>query len=171
MIQNLPIEIQSLIIDHLECEDTYRLLHTSRELNDEFGKDEFKKRYHYHYRILQKLVNKDFLGFMNKIRVVSTKSDLDKIFIYSLNHIGTVWLNKEQGFYCMNYILECMIMGCRITEISILQNHTAKHFFENFYDNILENIIEGDKIGTQEKIDNSRMLRSLHSNFKPYKKN
>jgi hypothetical protein len=169
MIQNLPIEIQYLIIDHLECEDTYRLLLTSRELNDEFGKDEFKKRYH--YRILQKLVNKDYLGFRNKIQVVSTKSDLDKIFIYSLNHIETVWLNKEQGFYCMNYILECMIMGCRITELSILQNHTAKHFFEFFYDNILDTIIEGDRIGTQEKIDNSRMLRSLYSNFKPYKKN
>ena len=36
MIQNLPIEIQSLIIDHLECEDTYHLLLTDRGLNDEF---------------------------------------------------------------------------------------------------------------------------------------
>ena len=66
MIQELPIEIQSLIIDHLECEDTYHLLLTDHGLNDEF-KDELKKRYY--YRILQKLVNKDYTAFKNEIQV------------------------------------------------------------------------------------------------------
>jgi len=165
MIQDLPIEIQSLIIDHLECGDTYHLLLTERGLNDEF-KDELKKRYY--YRILQKLVNKDYTAFKNEIQGFG-QDDLEKVFFYSLNHIDTVWFNEACGFYNMNYILECMFHGCRITEVSKLQSK-AKHFYKYFYHAILDIIVEGDRSKTQQKIDNIGMLKSLHTNFKPYKK-
>ena len=102
----LPYDVLSLIIDHLGCIDTYHLLLTNQSFNDDFGKDKFKKKFH--YLAVKNLINRDLNKFQREISNVND-SERDKIFIHTLHDIRTVWMNQVQGFYNMKYIFECMI--------------------------------------------------------------
>ena len=166
----LSHDVLSLIVDHLGCSDTYHLLLTNHSFNNDFGKDKFKKKFH--FLLVKSLVNQNFNKFQKEISNIND-SERDEIFIHTLHDIRTVWLNQEQGFYNMKYIFECMINGSRINDRSRLTNHNSTHFYEFFYQPIVDcigSLNEEDRKEIQEKIDLSGILRSLNSDFKPVDK-
>ena len=170
MLNDIPFEILELIINSLNCNDTYHILLTNNYLNDSFGKEKFKKKFNYF--IVNKLVNLNFFKFKNQFKDLND-NDRDKIFINCIHNIKTIWLNQEQGFYDMKYILECIINGSRIYNKNKLINHTSKHFYKHFYFPIIEcieDIYPTDRNKIQENIDQHTILKSLHSDFIPVQK-
>jgi len=167
MIDKFPLEIIYLIIDYLSYKDFYNILFISKYINCNFS-SYFKDKYH--YLLVIKLVNNDLYKFRKCITILDSNK-LEKVFIYTLNNINTVWLNKTQGFSNMKYILECMIIGCRINEY-IKENMNTKgyHFYEHFYYDILNAVKFYNRNSIQENINNCRKLKSLHSNFIPFVK-
>ena len=171
MLDCFPVEILNQVADNLDCKDTYNLSLVQRELNKQFNTEYLKNRFH--YLVFQKLINTDFARFKKNIFTLK-REDLNKIFNYSIQNIDTVWMNYEQGFLNMKYILECMIIGCRIND-SLLQslNFTGRYFNKYFYSDIVKAIgsfDHNDREKIQKNIDNTGMLRSLHSNFIPFNK-
>jgi hypothetical protein len=170
MLDYIPIEILPLIIGKLQYSGVYNLLLTNKKFNYEFGKDKFKKKYQ--YLLVKRLVNCDLHKFKKEIINVSEK-ERHEIFLASIHNIRTIWLNEQQGFYDMKYILECMVHGSRIININELTNHTSNHFNKHFYDSIVDCIgflTTEDREKIQKNIDYKPVLRSLHSNFRPIKK-
>lgn len=170
MLNDIPIELLPLIIDKLQFNDKYNLLLTNKKFNNEFGKDKFKKKYQ--YLLVKRLLNNDLHKFKKEIINLSEK-ERHEIFLKSIHNIRTIWLNEQQGFYDMKYILECMIYGSRITDLNELTNHTSNHFNNHFYNSIVEcigflTIKDREKI--QKNIDDTPVLKGLHSNFMPIKK-
>jgi len=170
MMDILPYDVLSLVVDNLGCIDTYNLSLTNSSFNDNFGKDKLRNKYH--YLVVKKLVNRDFDKFQKEIPNVND-NERDEIFIHTLHDIRTVWMSQEQGFYNMKYIFECMINGSRINDVNCLTNHNSNHFYEFFYHPIVDCIgylgVE-DREEIQENIDRSGMLRSLYSNFRSVNK-
>jgi hypothetical protein len=171
MLDILPVEVLIIIGEKLHAKDTYNLLLVKKEITNHFGKEFLKKRFY--YQKVQKLINNDFSTFKKEI-ILLDKKDLEKVFFYSLHNINTTWMNNSQGFFNMKYICECMILGCRIDDDAWeALNSTAKHFYVSFY-NDLENVIyslnENDREQIQKNIDNCRKLKSLHTDFIPFKK-
>lgn len=167
MLFNLPIEILNLIIDLLNYKDIYNLLLINSYFNNKYGKDKFKEKYISNIH-LEKYLNKDYNKFKNLIQYVN-EDKLEEIFLLSLHDIKTVWINFMCGIYDMKYIFECMYYGCRINDTKKLQGQ-ALHFYRFFYNHILRAIVEGDREKTQININNCKMVRSLHTDFKPFNK-
>jgi len=166
MLNDIPIEIYKIIINYLDIKDIYSLLYISNDINEEYGKDKFKGEYYHKYLI--KFINRDYDKFKNELYYV--KNGLNELFIYSLLHIESVWLNYQQGFHNMNYIYECMLRGCRINdEIIDILNIRGKHFYTFFYGDLLR-CMDKDRESTQKNIDNCKILRSLHTSFISYPK-
>lgn len=170
MLNDIPIELLPLIIDKLQFNDTYNLLLTNKKFNNEFGKDKFKKKYQ--YLLVERLLNNDLHKFKKEIINLSEK-ERHEIFLESIHNIRTIWLNEQQGFYDMKYILECMMYGSRITNLNEITNHTSNHFNNHFYNYIVECIGDltiKDREKIQKNIDDTPVLKGLHSNFIPIKK-
>jgi len=168
MLDLLPNELLTIIIENLNYRDLYKFIYINSNINDNFSQY-FKDKY-YHVLVI-KLVNNDFHTFCNKL-VLLNNYQLEKVFIHTLNNIETLWLNKCQGFYNMKYILECMILGIKIDK-NIISNMNARglHFKNHFYSELLKVVELEDRKSIQNKIDNIPKLKSLHSTFIPYKKN
>ena len=169
MLDNLPSEILYQVVHSLDCKDTRNLVLVKREFNEQFGKEFLKTRFH--YLAVQKLINRDFPRFKKEIQTLS-KEDLEKVFFRSLHKIDTVMMNKEQGFYEMKYICECMILGCRIDD-SIWHSlyYSGQHFYEYFHSYIVKaigSLGHNEREQIQKNIDNCRKLKSLHTNFIPF---
>lgn len=167
MLLNLPVDIQKLVINNLECKDVYYLLLTNSIFNNEFGKKKFKEKYR-NIIFLKKYLNKNYDKFKYLIKYVE-KKDLDMIFILALNNIQTVWSDQVCGFFDMKYIFECIFHGCHINNIDLLKRN-GLHFYKYFYDDIVKTIVEDDREKTQYNIDNCKKLKALHSNFIPFNK-
>ena len=170
MLKQLPNDVLEIIINNLEIKDRYSFILTNKTNNDNFGKEKFKKKFQ--YLLVKRLLNNDLYKFKNEIINLSEK-ERNKIFLESIHNIRTIWLNEQQGFYDMKYILECMMYGSRITDLNEITNHTSNHFNNHFYNYIVEcigflTIKDREKI--QKNIDNTPVLKGLHSNFKPIKK-
>ena len=170
MLNKLPNDILEIVINNLEIKDRYSFILTNQTNNDNFGKEKFKKKFQ--YLLVKRLLNNDLYKFKNEIINLSEK-ERNEIFLESIHNIRTIWLNEQQGFYDMKYILECMMYGSRITDLNGITNHTSNHFNNHFYNPIVEcigflTIKDREKI--QKNIDNTPVLKSLHSNFRPIKK-
>ena len=140
-------------------------------MNDDFS-GEFKRRFH--YKTVQKFINKDFPRFKKEIQSISQEG-LENVFFHALNNIDTVWMNKACGFYEMKYICECMIQGCRINDISNMNEWSiqSQHFKGHFYHdlvNAIGSLNENNREQIQKNIDTCRKLKSLHSDFKQFYK-
>lgn len=170
MLNQLPNDVLEIVINNLKIKDRYSFILTNKTNNDNFGKEKFKKKFQ--YLLVKRLLNNDLYKFKNEIINLSEK-ERNKIFLESIHNIRTIWLNEQQGFYDMKYILECMVYGSRITDLNEITNHTSKHFNNHFYNYIVEcigflTIKDREKI--QKNIDDTPVLKGLHSNFKPIKK-
>jgi hypothetical protein len=168
MLDLLPTDLISIIIENLNYRDLYKFINTNCYINKHFSQY-FKDKY-YHIFVI-KLVNNNLHTFRNKL-VLLNSEQLNKVFIHTLNNIETVWLNNCQGFHNMKYILECMILGTTIDK-NIISNMNARglHFKKCFYDVLLKVVELEDRKSIQNKINNIPRLKSLHSTFIPYKKN
>ena len=71
-------------------------------------------------------------------KMTPKEKERHEIFLASIHNIRTIWLNEQQGFYDMKYILECMVHGSRIINNNELTNHTSNHFNKHFYDSIVD---------------------------------
>ena len=170
MLNKLPNDILEIVINKLEIKDRYSFILTNKTNNHNFGKEKLKKKFQ--YLLVKRLLNNDLYKFKNEIINLSEK-ERNQIFLESIHNIRTIWLNEQQGFYDMKYILECMMYGSRITDLNEITNHTSNHFNNHFYNYIVEcigalTIKDREKI--QKNIDNTPVLKGLHSNFKPIKK-
>ena len=167
MLNKLPNDILEIVINNLEIKDRYSFILTNKTNNYNFGKEKFKKKFQ--YLVVKRLLNNDLYKFKNEIINLSEK-ERNKIFLESIHNIRTIWLNEQQGFYDMKYILECMINGSRIIDLNQLTNHTSNHFNKYFYNSIVDCIgfltIE-DREKIQKNIDYKPVLKGLHSNFIP----
>ncbi len=167
MIDELSYDILKLFTNHLNYKDCSNLLKVNKYINKELSEDIKNKFY---YLSVIKLVNKDLNKFKKEISVLKTIC-MKKVFLHTLNNIETVWLNKSQGFYNMKYILECMLIGCRVDKyIQYKFNYTGSHFYQHFYKDLLNCITSTDRLLIHKNIDNCPILRSLHYNFIPFQK-
>ena len=168
MFDLLPTDLILIIIENLNYRDLYKFINTNSYINNNCSQY-FKDKY-YHIFVM-KLVNNDLHTFCKKL-VLLNNEQLEKVFIYTLNNIETLWLNKCRGFYDMKYILECMILGSKLNyKIEIHLNNKAQHFVYYFYDELLEVVRHKNRKSIQNKIDNIPKFKNLHSTFIPFKKN
>lgn len=167
MINNFSYDLLIIFVKNLNYKDIYKLLRVNKYINNSLS-EYFKKRFYYLFVI--KLININLEFFKKEILLLKPVC-LKKVFIYTLNNIDTVWLNKSQGFYNMKYILECMIIGCRVDKtIQYKFNYTGSHFYQYFYQDLLNCITCNERIIIQRNIDKTPRLKSLHSNFVPFNK-
>ena len=167
MINEFSYDLLKLFVKDLNYKDISNLLKVNKYINNSLS-EYFKNKFYYLFVI--KLVNKDLEIFKKEILLLKPLC-LKKVFIYTLNNIKTVWLNDRQGFYNMKYILECMIIGCRVDKTIQYQfNYTGSHFHQHFYQDLLNCLTSNERIIIQRNIDNTSRLKSLHSNFVPYNK-
>lgn len=167
MIDEFSYDLLIIFVKNLNYKHFSNLLKVNKYINKSLSKH-FKNRF-YHLFVI-KLVNKDLEVFKKEILLLKPLS-LKKVFIHTLNNIKTIWLNKTQGFYNMKYILECMIIGCRVDKTIQYQfNYTGSHFHQYFYKDLLNCITCNERIIIQRNIDKTPILKSLHSNFIPFNK-
>lgn len=167
MIDELSQDILKLIGYYLNYKDSSNLLKVNKYINKELS-EHIKNKFY--YLSIIKLVNKDLNKFKKEISLLKPIC-MEKVFLHTLNHIETVWLNKSQGFYNMKYILECMLIGNRVDKsIQYQFNSTGSHFYQHFYQDLLNCITSTDRIIIQKNIDNCPKLKSLHYNFIPFQK-
>ena len=171
MIDDFPIEILNMIIKQLDYKSLYNLVLTNNEFKKLYS-EYLKENFFYLFPI--KYINNDLSIFRENI-ILLNETDRNKVLMHAINNIDTVWLNKEQGFYNMKYILECMLIGCEITIFMEEEmNYSARHFYDIFYMDLLNCLKKNNQIqnreNVQKKINNVGILRSLHSNFIPFKK-
>ena len=167
MLNILSYDLLIIFVKDLNYKHFSNLLKVNKYINKSLS-NHFKSRFYYLFVI--KLVNKDLEVFKKEILLLKPLC-LKKVFIHTLNNIQTVWLNKTQGFYNMKYILECMLIGCRVDKTIQYQfNYTGSHFYQYFYKDLLNCITCNERIIIQRNIDNTPNLKSLHYNFITFNK-
>ena len=164
-IQYITDDILLYILELLNYKEKIFLIICFKEFYNKY--DHILKKYKIHYH----LNNNNYVQFYNLLDTFDyNKNEVLNLMVKSLKVMKIINRYKKRilrisSFYDMRFIFELLYKYEYRLDESTVKNENI-HFHLHFYNQLLSCIYHNDRSKTKKKINNNKMLISLHSSFK-----
>ena len=160
------MELIFLMIDPSRTLDRLNLIKTNRHLYNKYYKE-------YSNTVakmkIYKTLNNNYLAFYRFLNTFSYSDEYKRaLFTSALRDTPIVWYNRTCGINDLRYIFELMYNGAYVDIKTMLSIN--EHLVSKMYGKIQNSIYPGDRQKTKAALDKNDHLKSLHSNFIPFRK-